>query len=250
MTYRRYHLIENLLSELKMFGALQFYQSLKESDIEEKDLVLELLKEEFEWKSEKRKTRRLQNANFPYTREWVTIDKKINPKIPFEKIKKYSNGDFVNQKRNLCFIGSPGLGKTHCSVAIGRALCELGNTVKFYMANELVIKLEEAQEKNELSKFMEKLLLPNLLIIDELGFVPFSDNGARLLFDIFSKRYEQGSILITTNLDLPKWIQTFGSKELTKALIDRFTHRCDIFVFEGESYRFIESRKEKINLKS
>lgn len=232
-----------------MFGALQFYQTLKETDYEEKDLVLELLKSEHDWKSDKRKARRFQMANFPFVREWAAIDKKANPKIPFEKIKKYSNGDFVNQKRNLCFIGSPGLGKTHSSVAIGRALCELGNTVRFYSANDLVVQLEEAQQANLLSKLMDKILSPDLLIIDELGFVPFSDNGARLLFDIFSKRYEQGSILITTNLDLPKWIQTFGSKELTKALIDRYTHKCDIFVFEGESYRFLESKNEKAHLK-
>lgn len=233
-----------------MFGALQFYQTLKETDYEEKDLVLELLKSEHDWKSDKRKARRFQMANFPFVREWAAIDKKANPKIPFEKIKKYSNGDFVNQKRNLCFIGSPGLGKTHSSVAIGRALCELGNTVRFYSANDLVVQLEEAQQANLLSKLMDKIMSPDLLIIDELGFVPFSDNGARLLFDIFSKRYEQGSILITTNLDLPKWIQTFGSKELTKALIDRYTHKCDIFVFEGESYRFLESKNEKSHLKA
>jgi DNA replication protein DnaC len=242
-------LIEELLQKLKMFGALEFYQTLNETDYSEKDLVLELLKKESDWKSEKRKTRRLHTANFPFVREWAAIDKKANPKIPFEKIKKYSNGEFVNQKRNLCFIGAPGLGKTHSSVAIGRALCEQGNTVRFYSANELVVQLEEAQQENMLSKFMDKIMAPDLLIIDELGFVPFSDNGSRLLFDIFSKRYEQGSILVTTNLDLPKWIQTFGSKELTKALIDRYTHRCDIFVFEGESYRFLESKNEKSHLK-
>jgi DNA replication protein DnaC len=232
-----------------MFGALELYLTIKETDYDEKDLVLELLKYESDWKSEKRKTRRLHTANFPFVREWASIDKKANPKIPFEKIKKYSNGEFVSQKRNLCFIGSPGLGKTHSSVAIGRALCENGNTVRFYSANELVVQLEEAQQKNMLSKLMDKIMAPDLLIIDELGFVPFSDNGSRLLFDIFSKRYEQGSILVTTNLDLPKWIQTFGSKELTKALIDRYTHRCDIFVFEGESYRFLESKNEKSHLK-
>jgi DNA replication protein DnaC len=243
-------MIGDLLQKLKMFGALQFYQTLKETDYDEKDLMLELLKSEHEWKSDKRKTRRYHIADFPYVREWAAIDKKANPQIEFEKIKKFSNGDFVNQKRNLCFLGAPGLGKTHCTVAIGRALCEQGNTVRFYTANDLVVQLEEAQKSNLLIKLMDKILSPDLLIIDELGFVPFSDNGSRLLFDIFSKRYEQGSMLITTNLDIPKWIQTFGSKELTKALIDRFTHKCDIFVFEGESYRFLESRHEKSGSKA
>jgi len=237
-------MIEELLLNLKMYGSLQFFQSLKE-DYDPKDLLLELLKSEYDWKSENRKKRRLQDATFPYERQWQSIDPSKNPKIPFEKIKKLCNGDFINQKRNLCFIGTPGVGKTHCAVAIGRTLCELGHSVKFTTASHLVNQLLEAQGSNHLIKLLDKLSRPSLLIIDELGFVPLSDNAARLLFDVFSKRYEQGSILVTTNLDLPKWIQTFGSKELTTALIDRFTHRSDIFVFEGDSYRFMESKKEK-----
>jgi DNA replication protein DnaC len=237
-------LIEELLQELKMFGSLQFFQSLKE-DYSETNLLEEILKNEINWRSDKIKKRRLQSAHFPFAKEWVSIDASKNPKIPFEKIKKSSNGEFILQKRNICFIGAPGLGKTHCAVAIGRNLCEQGHSVKFFTAMNLVTQLEEAKDEHRLTKLMEKILSPKLLIIDELGFVPLSDNGARLLFDVFSKRYEQGSILITTNLDLPKWMQTFGSKELTTALIDRFTHRCDIFVFEGESYRFLESKKEK-----
>lgn len=237
-------MIEDLLQQLKMFGSLRSFQSLKE-DYSEKDLLNFLLKSEIEWKSDNRKQRRLKTADFPFVKEWAAIKPEANPKIPFSKIQKFSNGEFVSQKRNLCFIGSPGLGKTHCAVAIGRSLCEQGHTVRFYTAINLVNQLEEAKEEHQLLKLMDKLLSPSVLIIDELGFVPFSDNGARLLFDVFSKRYEQGPIITTTNLDLPKWIQTFGSKELTTALIDRFTHRCDIFVFEGISYRFLESKKEK-----
>ena len=134
-------MIEELLQNLKMFGALNFYRTIKETEYDNGDLVLQLLKNEHDWKSEKRKSRRFQMANFPYVREWSSINNSANPKIPFEKIKKFSNGDFVNQKRNLCFIGAPGLGKTHCSVAIGRALCEQGNTVRFYSAIDLVLKL-------------------------------------------------------------------------------------------------------------
>jgi len=237
-------MVVDLLKELKMFGSLEFFLSLKE-DYDEKDLIEILLKKEIEWKSENRKKRRLQSANFPWVKEWAEIDLSANPQIPFNKIKKLSNGDFVSQKKNVCLIGPPGLGKTHCAVALGRSLCEQGHTVRFYTAINLVNQLEEAKEELRLSKLMDKILSPSVLIIDELGFVPFSDNGARLLFDVFSKRYERGPIITTTNLDLPKWIQTFGSKELTTALIDRFTHRCDIFVFGGASYRFMESKKEK-----
>ena len=92
---------------------------------------------------------------------------------------------------------------------------------------------------------MQSLTKPQLLIIDELGFVPFSESGARLLFDVFASRYERGSIAVSTNLSYDKWIQIFGSVELTAALIDRFTHRCLIYTFEGRSVRLIEAKKNR-----
>ena len=205
----------------------------------------QLLKTELEWRSQKKLNRRLQMADFPFEREWAQINAAKNPKINFNKLKQYSDGKFLEGKNNLCLIGAPGLGKTHGLVSIGRKLCRGGHTVLFYTAIELVTDLEEAKKENRLSKLMDKIRKIDLLIIDELGFVPLSDNGARLLFDVFSKRYENGSIAVSTNLSLPKWVQTFGSIELTNALIDRFTHRCDIFVFEGESFRFQESKSKK-----
>jgi len=237
-------MIEKLLIDLKLLGALHYYQSLSE-DSHPEDLLKNLLQRESDWRSDNKKKRRLQEAKFPYERHWQSIDPKKNPKIPFEKIRKYSQGEFIHHKKNLCFMGAPGLGKTHCAVAIGRSLCELGYSVKFTTASQLVSQLKEAQESLQLTKLMDKLLKASLLIIDELGFVPLSDHDARLLFEVFSKRYDQGSMLVTTNLDLPKWVQVFGSKELTTALIDRFTHRCDIYVFEGESYRFMEAKSAK-----
>ncbi len=238
-------MIEDFLSQLKMMGALSFYQNLKNDKLNKEQLITSMLKSEIDWKSENRMKRRLKIATFPFEREWDNIKQSKNPKIPFKKIMKFSNGNFIDERRNLCLIGSPGLGKTHSLVAIGRDLCRLGHNVKFYTAIDLVTKLEEAKEENRLSKLMDRLIRPHLLIIDELGFVPLSDNGSRLLFDVFSKRYEAGSIAVSTNLSLPKWAETFGSIELTTALIDRFTHKCDIFTYEGESYRFLESKEKK-----
>lgn len=206
-------------------------------------LLLGVLKNEIDWKSQGRLKRRLNQANFPFLREWGQIEEGINPKIPFKKIKTLSNGKFLDERKNLCFIGAPGLGKTHSVVAIGRELCQLGRVVQFYSAIDLINQLEEAKDNHRLTKLLAKLKKPDLLIIDELGFVPFSEEGARLLFEVFSMRYEKGSIAVTTNLSLPKWIEAFGSVELTNALIDRFTHRCDIFNFVGDSFRFRESSK-------
>ena len=238
-------MIEDLLLQLKMYGSLKYIKDLGGDKLFNEQLIIQLLKNEINWKNNNKLKRRLSLATFPFEKEWEEIKPDKNPKINFNKIKLLSKGIFIKDKKNICFIGAPGLGKTHSLVAIGRDLCRIGYSVKFFTALDLVTKLEEAKDENRLSKLMEKINKPHLLIIDELGFVPLSDNGARLLFDVFAKRYERGSIAVSTNLSFPKWIQTFGSIELTNALIDRFSHRCEIFVFEGESFRFQESKKRK-----
>jgi len=235
--------IEDLFKSLKMYGALEFFSNGNYEKYEKEDFLRELLKAEISKRANSALKRRLTFANFPISREWEQIDHKLNPKIDFKKIKKFSDGQFLKEKKNFCFIGGTGVGKTHSAVSIGKDLCRMGYSVKCYTACDLVIFLEEAKNKGELSLAMKKIMSPTFLIIDELGFVPFSENGARLLFDVFSKRYEKGSIGITTNLAFHKWPQIFGSIELTQALIDRFTHRCDVFVFEGESIRLMESRE-------
>lgn len=186
--------------------------------------------------------KRMKNANFPYVREWSEIKTEKNPIIPFNEIEKFRDGAFLENGKNICFIGNPGTGKTHCLVAIGRELCRKGITVKFITACDLVTKMLEARKNNNLTKLMEQLMKPRLLIIDELGFIPFSEDGARLLFDVFSKRYERGSIAVSTNLSFEKWTQIFGSIELTTALIDRFTHRAEILVFDGQSVRYMDAK--------
>ncbi len=236
---------ENLIS-LKMFGSLNFY---KNNSCEQNDLELyisSLLKAEIERRKSNSIKKRLRFASFTIDREWEQINHKINPDINFKKIQQYSDGNFIKTNKNLCFIGIPGLGKTHCLVSIGKSLCRLGISVKSYTASDLVNELEDAQRNGTLAKMMKKIMMPRFLIIDELGFIPLTEGRARLLFDVFSKRYENGSIGVSTNLGFPKWSQLFGSIELAQALLDRFTHRCDIYVFKGESVRLLES-KENFN---
>ena len=236
-------MLEELLSELKLYGALEFFNDNDYDSIGLPEYLKGMLEAENSRRSSNALKRRVSAAKFPFIREWEQIDEKRNLKIPFKKIEIFSSGEFIKSHTNLCFIGTPGVGKTHCLVAIGRDLCRLGMNVKLYTACDLVNQLEEAKQKYEITKFMDRLMKPQLLIIDELGFVPFTDNGARLLFDVFSKRYERGSIAISTNLSFEKWSEVFGSIELTQALIDRFTHNCEIFTFDGISIRLEESKK-------
>jgi DNA replication protein DnaC len=232
-----------LLEELKMRGAVTCYDQLSHTIQEREQLLIRLLETEVQYRRERAMKRRLSQAKFPVEKEWVELDRSLNPSVDFEGIEKLFDGEFIRQRRNVCFIGTQGTGKTHSLISLGRELCRKGHTVRFYTACELVNVLEEAKRDLMLTPLMKALLKPKLLIIDELGFVPFSDNGARLLFDVFASRYERGSTAVSTNLSLDKWVEVFGSVELTAALIDRFCHRADIFAFEGESVRLFQAER-------
>lgn len=231
------------LLKLKMNGALDVLEDLCKRKMDNMSFGKSLLEAEIIERQEQAGKRKIKSAKFSYEREWQQINAKKNPKIQFSEIKKLSHGDFLKARKNICFIGKTGLGKTHSLISIGRDLCRDGKDVIFFTAATLVTKLEESKNENKLSRLMERLKRADLLIIDELGFVPFSDNGARLLFDVFTTRYQVGPIAISTNLSFEKWTQVFGSVELTAALIDRFTHNCEIFLFEGDSVRLREARE-------
>jgi DNA replication protein DnaC len=231
------------LLKLKMNGALDVLEDLCKRKMDNLSFGKSLLEAEIIVRQEQAGKRKIKSAKFSYEREWQQINAKMNPDIPFAEIKKLSNGDFFKSRKNICFIGKTGLGKTHSLISIGRDLCRNEKDVLFFTAATLVTKLEESKSENKLSRLMEKLKRADLLIIDELGFVPFSDNGARLLFDVFTTRYQVGPIAISTNLSFEKWTQVFGSVELTAALIDRFTHNCEIFVFKGDSVRLRDARE-------
>lgn len=237
-------MIKTLLEQLKMKGALEALDYLK--DIVDRDaFITALLQAEYKDREIRANKRRLANAKFPIEKEWNDIDTKLNPGISFHEVKSLGTSDFVGKRRNLCLMGQQGTGKTHSLIALGRDLCRRGISTRFYTACELVNILEEAKVQSCLSKIMKKLMKPDLLIIDELGFVPFSENGARLLFDVFAGRYERGSIAVSTNLTFDKWVQVFGSVELTSALLDRFIHNAHIFTYKGESVRFRQAKKNK-----
>ncbi len=239
-------MVKELLSLLKMKGALEALSSLERMEqITKEEFAIGLLKAENEYRENRKAKRRLSQAKFPTEKEWCDIDKTLNPTIDFSKIEQLGDGEFVHLRKNVCLMGQQGTGKTHSLIALGRAVCRRKITVKFCTACGLVNELEEAKMSHTLSRLMQSLLKPQLLIIDELGFVPFSENGARLLFDVFTSRYEQGSIAVSTNLAFDKWVQLFGSVELTAALIDRFTHNCSIFTYTGDSVRLLQAKQRK-----
>jgi len=239
-------MIKELLTKLKMRGALSALDDL--AGLKDRDqYLIGLLKAEAIHRENRACKRRLSLAKFPIDKEWTDIDKTLNPMIDFAALEAIGEEELITKRNNLCLMGKQGTGKTHSLIAIGRKLCRKGITTSFFTACGLVNLLEEAKASNTLSKLMRTLIKPQVLIIDELGFIPFSENGGRLLFDVFASRYERGSIAVSTNLSFEKWVQVFGSIELTAALIDRFTHRCLIYDFDGDSIRLRQAKERQKN---
>jgi DNA replication protein DnaC len=190
-------------------------------------------------------TSRINHACFPVAKDFDTYDFSVLPNLPKPKLLELARGEWIEEKYNCCFIGSPGTGKTHLAIALGQAACRAGYRVRFFTAAALVSKLEQAQKQYTLDRFLGQLDRAELLICDELGYVSFSRAGVELLFRVFTDRYERSSLLITGNLAFGDWGQVFQGERMTAALLDRLTHRCHIFEMNGESYRFRESMKAK-----
>lgn len=189
--------------------------------------------------------RRIKAAKFPSTKSLDSFDFKIMPSLNKPLTMDLARCDYVDRYENIIALGPSGTGKTHIALGLGLAACQRGLKVRFTTAAALVHDLIEAQDERRLQRLQKQLTSQNLLIIDELGFVPLSKSGAELLFEVISQCYERGSIIITSNLPFDEWTEVFGSERLTGALLDRLTHHVHILEMNGESYRLKHSRKNR-----
>jgi len=156
-----------------------------------------------------------------------------------------SRCEYILRRDNIIALGNSGTGKTHIGLSLGLAACQKGFSVAFTTAAGLVHQLMEARDERRLLKLQRDLAAVKLLIIDELGYVPFSMAGAELLFEVFSQRYERGSTIVTSNLPFEEWTSVFGAERLTGALLDRLTHHVHILSMNGESYRLTQSPRRR-----
>ena len=183
---------------------------------------------------------RLKNAHFPVIKELADFDFSCLPMLNKAQILDLARGEYIQQKQGLILIGNPGLGKTHLALGLAAAACRDGRRVRFWTAAGLVNELIQAQDEHRLHRFIASALKLDLVVLDELGFIPFSQNGAQALFTFCSELYERLALIITTNLKFADWVQVFGDERLTAALLDRLTHHAHIIELLGESYRFRE----------
>ena len=182
-------------------------------------------------------------ARFPAVKSLDTFDFPAIPSVNKVLVMELARCEYVQRRENIIAALNSGAGKPHVALGLGLAACQRGLPVGFTTAAALVHELMEARDERRLLDLQRQLSRLNLLIIDDLGFAPLSQTGAELLFEVFSQRYERGSILVTTNLPFDEWTQVFGSERLTGALLDRLTHHVHILEMNGDSCRLRGSRE-------
>lgn len=240
-------LLRHNLKALKLPTMLAEYEKLSreaaDADESYQGYLLRLSELELTTRSGNALAARVKTAGFPVIKELADFDFTLLPNISKPKVLELARCEWVDQKTNACWVGNSGTGKTHLSIALGLCACRTGKRVRFTTAASLASQLEEAQKQYRLERLLKQIEKVDLLIIDELGYLSFSRTAAELLFQVFADRYERGSIMVSSNLPFGEWASVFQGERMTAALLDRFTHRCQIFEMNGESYRFRESSK-------
>ena len=240
-------LLEHHLKALKLPTILREYVSVAEASAKDRcdypGYLLRLTERELLDRERKSAERRLRDARFPVVKTVDTFDFPAQPSVNEALYRELLRGEYAENRENVLLIGNSGTGKTHLATALGFSACAQGKRVRFHTVTALVAELLEARENRKAERLMGQLGKAQVLILDELGYVPFTKAGAELLFDVVSRAYERQSLVVTTNLPFEQWVEVMGSERLTGALLDRLTHRVHILEANGESYRLRDARK-------
>ena len=222
-----------------------FLRQARENGVGYEEFLIELTAAELQARAESRLDRRIREAKFPLLKPMETFDLAAVPDLDIRLFRDLSGGGYIQEHRNVIFLGRSGTGKTHMATALGIEACKNNFRTRFITCYGLVNELIESRQERALQRLLQRYVRYDLLILDELGYIPFSKEGSELLFQILAERHEKGSVMITANLGFADWTQVFGDPVMTAALLDRLTHKAHIINCTWESYRLKQSLKEK-----
>ena len=218
-------------------------QEASRKELSYSDFLDELVRCEIAAKHDRLTQMKTTMARFPFHKTLESFDYKFQPSIEAKVIRELATCRYISNAENVLLLGPPGVGKTHLAVGLGLKACGQGLRTQFTSAAQLVSSLMRAHNEGRLEEKLKQLVQPKLLIIDEIGYLPVEGLGANLFFQMVSRRYEKGAILLTSNQSLAGWGQVFGDQVIATAILDRLLHHSTIINIKGESYRLKEKRK-------
>lgn len=233
-----YTKLEDNLTKLKLTAIKEYLPNyLEGNDLLLPEILEQLTSKELAYRTQRSAKMSIHVAHFPYTKGLDEFDFDFQPSVDKQRIMNLASMNFISSAKNILFIGSSGVGKTHLATGLGMEACKNHLSTYFVNCHELIERLKLAHQENRLAAILKNYSRYKLLIIDEIGYLPIDDLGSDLFFQLIARRYEKKSTIITTNIPLSEWGETFSNPTIANAILDRLVHHSEIFKITGKSYR-------------